>query len=427
MAKRKEYSIIAFTGRVNVGKSSLFNLLSGQEDFAIVDSHPGTTADTVTARMEIHELGPVKLLDTAGLDEYTGVGKKKRKKTYEAIEEADLVLVVIDLLKFAADDDFSAEKEIIKRTFKYGKQALIVYNIFQKNFSEEEIKKIVRQVNQKIGGNLPEICLNALHREHQKKLINFITAFFKKESREIDLIPLTGDKGYVLLNIPMDEETPALRLLRPQDMALERLLRKHFIPVLYRVDLKKSRLNDEDEKNKFLTTLKHLQQSPDGLKLVITDSQAIGILDGWVPPDIPLTTFSVMMANYMSNGNLELLVKGLDFFSLIKDGDKILIMEACNHNRICDDIGTQQIPRLLKEKSGLNLRIDFSFGSVLPEELSQYKLAIHCGGCMIDRQKFRRRLWKLKEANVPVTNYGLFFSWVNNPQTVKRVCRIFKK
>lgn len=426
MAKRKEYSIIAFTGRVNVGKSSLFNLLSGQKDFAITDPHPGTTTDTVATKMEIHELGPVKLLDTAGIDEYTGVGEKKRKKTHEAIEEADLVLLVIDLLAGAKEYDFSIEKEIIGRAFKYEKQILILYNVFQKDLHEEKLKKIESKVNQKIGEDLPSLFLNALHREDQKKLIKFITTFFKKESQEIDLIPLVGGKGYVLLNIPMDEETPALRLLRPQDMAMERLLRKYFIPVLYRMDLKKARKEDKGEKNRFLTTLEHLRESSEGLKLIITDSQAIDILDKWAPLEIPLTTFSVMMANYMSCGNLELLVKGLETFSSIKNNDKILIMEACNHNRKCDDIGTRQIPRLIKEKLGLKLRIDFSFGRVLPEDLSQYKLIIHCGGCMIDRQKFWRRMRKLKEFCVPMTNYGLFLTWVNNPRAIERVCRIFK-
>ena len=427
MAKHKEYITITFAGRINVGKSSLLNLLSGQKDFAIVDAHPGTTADTVIARMEIHGLGPVKILDTAGIDEHSKLGEKKRKKTHEAIEEADLIFVVINLLNNFKDQNFAIEKEIIVRALKYNNQVLVIYNIFRSEESLDKIHKLENLANQKLNYKLPSICLNALNGEKQKRLVNFISTHFKKETRNIDLIPVEEKKGYVLLNIPMDEETPELRLLRPQDMALERLLRKYLIPVLFRMDLKKARASSIVEKERFLNLVKHLENSQEGLKLIITDSQAMDILDQWTPQATPLTTFSVMMANYMSYGNLDLFVKGLEAFSFLKNGDKILIMESCNHNRKCDDIGTKQIPRLIKEKLGLKLKIDFSFGRVMPDDLSQYKLTIHCGGCMADRQKYGRRIVKLKEAGVPVTNYGLFLSWVHNPMAVKRVTKIFDR
>ncbi|MBU4347214.1 50S ribosome-binding GTPase [Patescibacteria group bacterium] len=426
MAKQKEYSIISFVGRVNVGKSSLLNLLSGQKDFAIVDDQPGTTADTVAALMEIHGLGPVKILDTAGIDEYSKLGEKKRKKTYEAIEEADLTLIVIDLLRNVNNRDFAIEKEIAKRAFRYNKQVLVIYNIFSATESLKKIKELEHLTNQELGLKLPSLCLNASNKKEQKKIVEFISVCLKKESRDIDLIPLSEGKGYVLLNIPMDEETPTLRLLRPQDMAVERLLRKYLIPVLFRMNLKKARANDKTEKKRFLALLKHLYNSPEELKLIITDSQAMDILDQWTPENISLTTFSVMMTNYMSCGNLDLFVKGLEAFSVLRNGDKILIMESCNHNRKCDDIGTRQIPNLIKEKLGLELKISFSFGRVMPEDLSQYKLAIHCGGCMIDRQKYSRRIFKFKEAKVPITNYGLFLSWIHNPKAVERVCKVFK-
>ncbi|MBA3047235.1 50S ribosome-binding GTPase [Patescibacteria group bacterium] len=427
MAKRKEYSIISFAGRINAGKSSLLNLLSGQKDFAIVDAQPGTTADTVIARMEIHGLGSIKVLDTAGIDEYSKLGEKKRKKTYEAVEESDLTFIVIDLLKNKDNKDFAIEKEVIKRALKHKSQVLIIYNIFSSKEPIEKITELENLANQKLGMGLPSFCLNALNGNKQKELVNFISTYFKKENQNIDLIPLKSGKGYVLLNIPMDEETPALRLLRPQDMAAEKLLRKYLIPVLFRMDLKKARSDNQAEKERFLNLVKHLRNSKEGLKLIITDSQAMDIVGKWTPQNIPLTTFSVMMANYMSGGNLNLFVKGLEAFSSLQDNDKILIMEICNHNRKCDDIGTKQIPRLIKEKLGLKLKIDFSFGRALPENLSKYKLALHCGGCMADRQKYGRRIVKLKEAGVPVTNYGLFLSWIHNPKAVKRVTKIFQR
>lgn len=425
MAKRNEYSIIAFTGRVNVGKSSLLNLLSGQDNYAIVDAKPGTTADVVSTRMEIHGLGSIKVLDTAGLDEYSELGEKKRKKTYEAVEEADLVIIVINLLKNSKNDDFSLEREIAKKAFKYDKQVFILYNIFPGAKSDAEIKSLENSTNEKLNLEIPSLCVNALDKHKQKKLIDFINANFKKEKRNINLIPISGGKGYVILNIPMDEETPELRLLRPQDMVVERLLRKQLIPVLYRMDLKKARDNDEKEHRRFLEIIEFLSDSKEGLKLVITDSQAIDILAEWTPKNIPLTTFSITMANYMSYGNLKLFIKGLDIIPLLKTGDKILIAESCNHNRKCDDIGTSQIPRLIKKKLGIDLNIDFCFGRVFNENLKQYKLVIHCGGCMIDRQKYGRRVMKLKEAGVPITNYGLFLSWIHNPEIIRRVAKIF--
>lgn len=425
MSKQQEYITITLAGRVNVGKSSILNLLSGQKDFAIVDAHPGTTTDTVMARMEIHDLGAVKIIDTAGVDENSPLGDKKRNKTFEAIEEADLTLLVIDLIK-SQTSDYVLEKDIIRRALKYKKQVLIIYNIFHNDLPSNKLIEIKNKTSQKLDQDSPSLCIDAINPTDQKKLIAFILTHFKKENSPLDLIPINEGKGFVLLNIPMDEETPTLRLLRPQDMVMERLLRKYLVPVLYRMDLKKAREGDKTEKKRFLIMIEHLCNSPEGLKLVVTDSQAMDILDPWLSRKIPITTFSVIMANYMSGGNIEMFMKGLEAFLLLKNGDRILIMESCNHDRKCNDIGTQQIPRLIKEKLHLELKIDFSFGRVLPDNLKQYKLVIHCGGCMVDRQKYMRRIFKLREARVPITNYGLFLSWVNNPQAATRVTEIFK-
>ncbi len=430
MAKRKERTIVSLIGRTNVGKSSILNLLSGQKDYAIVDEAPGTTADTVTALMEIHDMGPFKILDTAGVDEFSRLGNKKRKKTYEAIEEADLSLLIIDLIQTARKKDISLELKLIDRIRKHKKQGLILYNIFEDNkIPPKTIEKYKQSIDKKLSFRLPSLMLSATNQKYQHKLVSFIKKYYKREHRNIDLLPSVKNKGYVLLIIPMDEETPTLRLLRPQDMAVERLLRNFVIPVLYRMDLKKARSKDKSivaqEKKRFMDILQHLSSSKENLQLVITDSQAFDIVSNWTPKKFPLTSFSIMMTNYMSFGNFEFLVESVKTADSLKKGDNILIAEACNHNRKCDDIGTVQLPRLLEEKVGGKLNFDFGFGRTFPNELQHYKIIIHCGGCMIDRQKYLRRVLKSKEAGVPFTNYGILLSYLQGKKVLERVIKPF--
>jgi len=412
MAKRTERSIIAIIGRTNVGKSSLLNLLSGQKEYAIIDETPGTTADTVTCLMEIHGLGPFKILDTAGVNENTELGEKKKKKTHEAMAESNLVLLVLN----TEQKDISIELELIERAKKHKKQVLIILNNFceQKQESRKEIR------------NIPCLSLYANDTKYHSKLIEFIKKYFQSESRNIDLIPSLKNTGFVLLVVPMDEETPTHRLLRPQDMTIERLLRNYITPVLFRPDLSKARdPKDTSEKNKFQDLIKKLSQTPEGLQLVITDSQAFDLIADWTPEATPLTSFSVMMANYMSYGNLEFLFESAKVLDTLKKGDRILIAESCNHDRKCNDIGTVQIPKIIEEKIGAKLNFEFNFGRPFPDDLEKYKLIIHCGGCMIDRQRFALRIEKAQEAGIPFTNYGLFLAYTQKGKLLERVIKPF--
>jgi len=415
MSKRKERSIIAIIGRTNVGKSSLLNLLSEQKEYAITDSTPGTTSDTVNCLMEIHDLGPFKILDTAGVDEMSKLGDKKRQKTHEAIEEADLSLLVID----PRNKNLDLELDLIKRIQKHNKQVLIILN----NFSVQDKKKLE---NTKKELDLPCLVLQANNQKDHQKLIDFIQTFFQKDSRNIDLIPSLKEKGFVLMVVPMDEETPTHRLLRPQDMATEYLLRNFITPVLFRPDLKKARGKDfQAEKKRFESLIEHLKQTPESLQLVITDSQAFDVITPWTPDNIPLTSFSVMMAHHMTFGKLNLLLEGVKQIDKLKPNDNILVVEACNHNRICDDIGTVQIPKLLEKKVGGKLNFSFNFGQPFSEDLAKFKLIIHCGGCMIDRQKFSHRTNKAQEANIPFTNYGFVLAYLQNKRVLERVLKPF--
>ena len=409
---------------MNAGKSSLLNVLSGQKDYAIVDETPGTTADTVTTIMEIHGVGPCKILDTAGIDEESSLGDKKRRKTEEAIEEADCSFIVIDLLRAAETKDVDAELKLIRHAEKYGKQVFIIHNLFQNNMNEEDVERNQRTIDRLLGSSYPALLIDATDMSMQQTLATFISTFFHRESREIDLLPSLKKSGYVLLVVPMDEETPTLRLLRPQDMAVERILRNFSTPVLFRPDLKKARSSNSDEaeaeKRRFDQLINHLSESEYGLQLVITDSQAFDVVSEWVPEEIPFTSFSIMMTNYMSFGNLELFIDGVKAAENLHPGDHVLIVEACNHSRKCDDIGTVQIPRLLEKRIGGKLNFEFSFGRTYPDDISEFKMVIHCGACMIDRQKYLRRILKAKEAGVPFTNYGILLSYLQGEEILER-------
>ncbi len=430
MAKREERSIICFVGRTNAGKSSLLNVLSGQRDFAIVDPAPGTTADTVVTHMEIHGIGPCKVMDTAGVDEDSALGTKKRRKTLEAMEEADLIVVVADLARAGETGDVALERELITKVARDGKQALLVYNVFRGRLPDEEAaERCRRRAERALGTAVPSLLMEASDPREQGALAAFLKTFFRRESREIDLLPGLRAAGFVLLITPMDEETPVLRLLRPQDMAVERILRRFAIPVMFRLDLGKARSVNprevKEERKRYEDLLRVLRESPEGLQLVITDSQAFDIVPHWTPPEHSLTSFSIMMTNYMSFGNLGIFLEGARAVDALRPGDGVLIVEACNHDRQCDDLGTVQIPRLIRKRAGCEPDIRFCFGRTYPEDLSGIKLVVHCGACMIDRQKYLRRILKAREAGVAFTNYGILLSYLQGENVLERTVRPF--
>ncbi len=337
----------------------------------------------------------------------------------------------MNLEEFLKEEDFSVEMDLIERSKKNNKQTLILYNSFRKHLeiSDKKLNAFKNRLDQKAGFKLPSLLIDATRKNHKRQLVDFIKSNFKKESRQIDLLPGIKD-GYVMLIIPMDEETPTLRLLRPQDMAVERLLRNYCTPVLFRLDLDKARVDHdeivESEKNRFLSVVENLMASEEGLKLIITDSQAFDLLAKWAPSNLPMTSFSIMMANYMSFGEIDYLVKSVEIVDDLHEGDKILITEACNHDRKCNDIATVQIPRLLQKKAGCELDFDFNFGKPFPQNVCKYKLIIHCGGCMIDRQKFSRRLNLAKEAGVGFTNYGILFSYFQSKEFLLNSLRLYQ-
>lgn len=425
MAQQVERTNISILGKINAGKSSLLNLLSGQKDFAIVDPTPGTTADNVVSLMEIHNLGPCKIFDTAGIDEQGELGEKKRKRAYTALEESDLVLITFDIANTLLTGDISEELNLFNRAQEKNKQVLLILNnIGNELFNDSTINDLLQDFD------VPWLLINVSDFAEQPKLIDFILKNFVLTTRTFDIFPNLKTKGIVLLNIPMDEETPELRLLRPQDITIERLLRKYITPVLFRMNLSKARSSNpeevSEEKNRYESLIKTLQANEEGLQMIITDSQAFDIVGKWTPKDVPLTSFSIAMTNFMTYGRLDYIAESTFKIDELQNGDTILIAESCNHNRHCDDIGTQQLPRLLKQKSGKELNFEFAFGRVFPDDLEKYKLIVHCGSCMTDRQKYYRRVEIAMEKGLPFTNYGMTLSYCQSPELFRRVLEPFK-
>lgn len=410
---------IGIFGRVNVGKSSIMNLLT-QQECSIVDSKPGTTADTKITLCEIHGLGPVKLFDTAGIDEKGELGDKKRKKAFNDLKECDLVLLIID----PGINNFETERLITSKAREYDKQLLVIYNLFK-----EEDREKIKNVEEKIDELkfFKKIIIKAIHEEDRQLLLKFIIDNFESKNYKMDLLPFIEKDEYYILNIPMDEETPPGRYLRPQQMAEEYITRHWAYPISYRMDLKKARSKNkkevEEEKNRYLNFLNNSKKKP---KVVITDSQAIGVIHEWTPKDIKLTTFSIVMINYMTKGRLKLFTSGIKAIKSIKRGDRILIAEACNHSRIAEDIGTVQIPNHIKKKYP-GVIVEHSFGREFKDgnDLKKYKLIIHCGGCMVDNQKMLARIRDSINAGIPITNYGIFLAYMQGDGVLRRVLKPF--
>ncbi len=415
MAILVERDHIGIFGKMNSGKSSIMNLLT-QQQTSIVDATPGTTTDTKIALQEFHGMGPVKLFDTAGADEDQRLGEKKREKVFATLKECDLALLVID----PSSTEFETEARILKTARELDKQLLIIYNLF----AVSDIDKISR-----IENRIPalrfykKINLVAVEERHRQPLLNFIIENFESKNLQMSLLPFLQENEFYVLVIPMDVETPPGRYLRPQAMVEEYITRHWSYPVSFRLDLSKGRSGDNQvsagEKQRFLEVVTGLGKTA---KVIITDSQAMDLLHKWCPEQIQLTTFSIVMINYISRGRLQLFVDGLRALDKLQSGDKILIAEACNHSRIGEDIGTVQIPSYLR-KSMPGVVIEHSFGREFYEkdDLLKYKLIIHCGACMISPQKLMARIRDLENLGVPLTNYGVMLAYMQGREALNKV------
>jgi predicted GTPase len=312
--------------------------------------------------------------------------------------------------------DYEAENQIINETVDLGKQMIIVFNLFH-SYDKNLIEDIVLFLP---GMTVfPKLVLSAIDKDCRQELLQMIIANYIPKNYKAPLLPFVEEGEFYILNIPMDEETPPGRYLRPQAMAEEYITRSWAFPVSYRMDLSKARAGDRAEHERWDAFMDSFKKRP---RTIITDSQAIDIMKDWVSSDLPLTTFSIMMVNYMSRGRLMEFVDGVKVMNSLVAGDCVLIAEACNHSRINEDIGSVQIPRILNRLIP-GIIVDHSFGRELfnVADIKRYKLVIHCGGCMISNQQMAARLRNLYEAGIPITNYGVFLSYVQGEKTLDRV------
>ena len=410
---------IGIFGKMNAGKSCIMNLLTQQET-SIVDNTPGTTADTKITLQEIHGLGPVKLFDTAGLDEGSALGEKKRKKVLSTLKECDLVLLVLN----PEINDIDTEKQLIEEARNLDKQIIIIYNLFNQADSKSKIPEIEKQLN--VLRFYPKLHISAIDINKRQDLLNFILNHYTPKNLQMELMPFVEKDEFYVLNIPMDDETPPGRYLRPQLMCEEYITRHWAYPVSYRMNLGQARSKEDSqvEYERFNSFINNFKKRP---KVIITDSQAMDIMKKWTPDDIELTTFSIMMINYMSNGKLSDFAEGIKALDTLKAGNKILIVEACNHSRIGEDIGLVQIPNYIN-KMYPGVIIEHNFGREFQEneKIAAYKLIIHCGGCMITQQKLAARIRDLASVGIPYTNYGIFLSYIQGKESLERVLKVWK-
>lgn len=393
---------IGIFGRRNAGKSSLINALTGQT-LAIVSDIKGTTTDPVLKAMELLPLGPVVMIDTPGLDDTGTLGTMRVQKAYQILNKTDIALLVIDASTGLTDVDSAILTRIQEKKIPY----LMVWN---KSDLLKDHRLSSKQAAQLLNNyHTPEdhLILVSAHTGHNiYALKERIAAFAPTEDNKNHIVSdLIQPNDFVVLVTPIDKAAPKGRLILPQQQTIRDILDTGATAIVTR-------------DSEFADILKKLSEPP---ALVITDSQVFGKISKLTPPQIPLTSFSILFARY--KGNLDTVVAGARALDTLQDDDTILLCEGCTHHRQCEDIGTVKLPKWIREYTGKALSFAFTSGTEFPSELKQYKMIIHCGGCTLNEREMRYRLKCAEDAKIPITNYGTAIAYMKG--ILKRSIEIF--
>lgn len=377
---------IGFFGRRNAGKSSVLNAITNQ-DLAVVSDVKGTTTDPVQKAMELLPLGPVVVIDTPGIDDEGELGALRVKKSYQVLNKVDAAVLVVDQTLGLSSEDFALIERIRQKKIPY----VVVFN----KFDLEPASSLAKDMEYLEKQNTPVQTVSTVTNLGIEELKECIAILTKTEEPKLKIVgDLIHPSDFVVLVVPIDKAAPKGRLILPQQQTIRDILEADATAIV----VKEYELKD---------TLKHLGKKP---KLVITDSQVFAKVSADTPSNIMLTSFSILFARY--KGSLATVVEGVTALDTLEDGDKILISEGCTHHRQCDDIGSVKLPRWIRQYTGKDIDFVFSSGTEFPEDLSAYKLIVHCGGCMLNEREMKYRLACATDQNIPITNYGILIAYM---------------
>jgi [FeFe] hydrogenase H-cluster maturation GTPase HydF len=381
---------IGIFGCRNAGKSSLLNAVTGQP-LAVVSPIKGTTTDPVRKSMELLPIGPVLLIDTPGFDDEGELGSKRVGKALQTLRQTDVALLVVDASEGKSEWDVELERL----------------------FKENNVRHITAFNKSDLLSSRPapregEIYVSAVTGLNINELKEKIAALAESDDQKLRIVgDLISPADFVVLVTPIDKAAPKGRLILPQQQTIRDVLESDAAAVV----VKEFELRE---------TLESLGKRP---SLVITDSQVFAKAAADVPPDVPLTSFSILMARY--KGLLDASVMGVKALDSLKDGDRILISEGCTHHRQCDDIGTVKLPRWIRSYSGSRPDFEFASGGGFPDDLTGYKLIVHCGGCMLNVREMRFRQRAALASGVPITNFGVLIAHMQG--ILKRSLSVFPR
>lgn len=382
---------IGFFGRRNAGKSSLVNAVTGQ-DLSVVSEKKGTTTDPVRKAMELLPVGPVLIIDTPGYDDEGELGMLRVKKTRQILNQTDIAVLVVDSILGIQP----ADEELLGLFSEKSIPCLIVFN--KEDLTDKAAASNTDESGSAAQGGVKEIPVlhvSAVTGQGVHELKESLARLGSRQSRPKQLIgDLIGPGDLVMLIIPIDSSAPKGRLILPQQQVIRDILDHDGAAMCVK-------------ENDLAGMLAGLAGPP---SLVVTDSQVFEKVAQDIPCEIPLTSFSILMARY--KGFLDMALTGVEAIDGLKDGDRILIAEGCTHHRQCEDIGTVKIPSWLKKRTGKRLVFETCSGRDFPEDLSPYSLIIHCGGCMLNEREVLYRMKCARDQGIPVTNYGIAIAFM---------------